>query len=794
MKLRNKLIFYFLIIILSFSISFFLIIEILFVQDTVNKTKKMIKIQNDSYVKVFNKKLNFIRLFIYNSSKNSIFWEQLNYNDPMIKKMSTNALEEIYKKYDKLITDIVLVNKEKTILNSIGDSHVKNQLKTYLPNLNLNESIFFKDYIFRDSKRNYQIIFSNPIKKYGTLDGALIFVFNLNELFSELVINETQHLNVVFDSSGQILYHRNNNLILNNIKYFTSLEEENIYKYRSKEDKIMIGSVNKLNNNWNLLSLTNKDFIYSSVNKTVYTTLLFLIITIIIGTYSAYRFSTNTTKPILKLLKFIRRIIKYNDYSINIKSDRKDEIGMLYEGFNQLVENINFHIEVEKIINNISKYFIFSSTEMSNAILKSFKMLGKYFNYNRINLLIKNRDNIYLNKYKWINKKNSRDIPLIDKIFLKKDSKFLDKIKKSDVISKCYFNNLPDEIKKELLKNYENNPPKSLLISRLYYKNSVNGLIIVEIYDKNRLWNKEEKTVFSTLSEIIINSIKRREAEKNLKELNEKLELKVEERTEELNRTNAKLKKSLDLLRKEQNAGRKIQFKLLPPQNFEYDRFKFSRIILPSLYLSGDFVDYKVISEDYIVFFLADISGHGVASSFVTVLLKNIFEHYYKRFKRDNVNLLIKPDKFLSVLNKEIYDLKLEKYLVIFYGVIDIKNNNLIYENAGQDPYPILFDGNEYQKLYTGNLPVGLFEFSKYENHQIKLPEEFVLLTCSDGILEIMEENKIEKQEDRLLDSIKNVDMKIEDFIKYFDLKGRENLPDDITFLLINGKKLSDGE
>src|SRR6056297_1335849 len=466
MKLRNKLILYFLIIILSFSVSFFLIIEILFVQDTVNKTKKMIKIQNDSYVKVFNKKLNFIRLFIYNSSKNSIFWEQLNYNDPMIKKMSTNALEEIYQKYEKLITDIVLVNKKKKILNSIGNSTVKNQLKTYLPNLNLNEAIFFKDYIFRDRKRNYQIIFSNPIKKYDTLDGALIFVFN-----------ETQHLNIVFDSSGQILYHRNNNLILNNIKYFTSLEEENIYNYRSKEDKIMIGSVNKLNNNWNLLSLTNKDFIYSSVNKTVYITLLFLIITIIIGTYSAYRFSTNITNPILKLLKFIRRIIKYNDYSINIKSDRKDELGMLYEGFNQLVDNINFHIEVEKIINNISKYFIFSSTEMSNAILKSFKMLGKYFNYNRINLLIKNRDNVYLNKYKWINKKNSRNIPLIDKIFLKRDSKFLDKIKKSDVISKCYFNNLPDEIKMELLKNYGDMPPKSLLISRLYYKNSVNGLI-----------------------------------------------------------------------------------------------------------------------------------------------------------------------------------------------------------------------------------------------------------------------------------------------------------------------------
>ncbi|TYB30909.1 MAG: SpoIIE family protein phosphatase [Candidatus Mcinerneyibacterium aminivorans] len=786
MNLRSKLIVYFIIIILVFLIVFYGIIRLLFVDNAVEKTEELIKVQNQNYVKLIDKKLNFIQLFVYNSSQNSIFWEQLNYNDKMIHDMSSNALKNLKTKYEDLISNIVLINSEREIVSSVGDQKVKDILKSYLPNITLDEAIFFKDFIFRDYGRNYYILFSHPIEKYGRTEGALVFTFRLTELFSELSSKKEETINIVYDNKGEILFHDNINLILNNVNNFIINENDSL-QYINKEGKLMIGKEKKLSNDWFLLTLTSKDYIYSSINKTVYTTIFFMIATIIVGILFSYKFASNISLPIYNLVNIMKRIIKNNNYSIQLESKRNDEIGYLFNGFNRLVENINYHIEMEKIINKITKSFIFSSSNISTAINDSLKLVGEFFDLDRINLLLKEDSNYnFKTYYSWEDNNQKGKLKPIKKISLKENSKFITSILTKDIIAKSYYSNIDDDLREELNKNYENKKnAKSILVSRLYYNGVLNGLIIVELYDKNKLWSKEEKTVFSTLSEIIVNSLKREQAEKDLKRLNEILEQKVEERTEELNETNLRLSKSLEVLRSEQNAGRRIQFNLLPPQNQKFDGLHFSRIILPSLYLSGDFVDYKKVSEDYAVYFLADISGHGVASSFLTILIKNIFEHYYKRFKNDLENTIINPEQFVKKLNKEICDIKLDKYLVMFYGVIDLKNNKLFYVNAGQDPYPILYDGNDYEKLYTGDLPVGLFRFADYNEYELNLPEKFIFFAFSDGILEIMDEKQTSKQEEKLRKSIQSLDIKIQDVIKYFDLKSKDDLTDDLTFLMI---------
>ncbi len=786
MNLRSKLIVYFIIIILVFVVVFYGIIQLLFVNNAVQKTEELIKVQNQNYVKLIDKKLNFIRLFVYNSSQNSIFWEQLNYNDDMIQQMSTKAMENLKSKYDDLISNIVLINQKKEVINSIGDKEVQGILKTYLPNIDLNEAIFFEDFIFRDYGRNYYIIFSHPIKKYGRTEGALVFSLRLNELFSELSLKEKETINVVYDKNGEILFHKNINLILNNINNFI-ISKNDTFQYINKDGDLMIGTEKRLSNEWFLLTLTNKDYIYSSINKTVYTTIIFIIATIIIGVLFSYKFASNISLPIYKLVNLMKRIIKNNNYSVQLESERNDEIGYLFNGFNRLVKNINYHIEMEKIINKITKSFIFSSSNIHKAITNSFDLVGNFFDFDRINLLLIGKSRYdFENKYQWVNPKIKNELSKIGSLSFKEKSEFIEILRKRDVITKSYYSNLPDGLKNQLNENYKNSRfPKSILISRLYYNGILNGFIIVEIFDQNKLWSKEEKTVFSTLAEIIVNSLKREQAENDLKKLNEILEQKVEERTEELNETNKRLSKSLEVLRNEQNAGRRIQFNLLPPQDQKFDGFHFSRIILPSLYLSGDFVDYKKISDDYIVYFLADISGHGVASSFLTILIKNIFEHYYKRYKNDLEDTIMSPEEFIHRLNKEICDIKLDKYLVIFYGVIDIRKNTLTYINAGQDPYPILYDGSKYEKLYTGDLPVGLFRFADYNQQTVKLPESFIFFAFSDGILEIIEENTVQKQEEKLRESVNSLDLKIQDVINYFDIRSKDELTDDLTFLMI---------
>ena len=83
---------------------------------------------------------------------------------------------------------------------------------------------------------------------------------------------------------------------------------------------------------------------------------------------------------------------------------------------------------------------------------------------------------------------------------------------------------------------------------------------------------------------------------------------------------NRELRQTLKYLEQDEKAGRRIQFQLLPEDNRTFGGYTFRRRLYPSTYLSGDFVDYFPIDDRHVGFYMADVSGHGAASAFVTVI------------------------------------------------------------------------------------------------------------------------------------------------------------------------------
>jgi phosphoserine phosphatase RsbU/P len=98
---------------------------------------------------------------------------------------------------------------------------------------------------------------------------------------------------------------------------------------------------------------------------------------------------------------------------------------------------------------------------------------------------------------------------------------------------------------------------------------------------------------------------------------------------EKLETANRELEASLNLLQEDQNAGRQVQMNMLPVSPWSIDEFKFAHQIIPSLYLSGDFVDYFRVDERRVAFYLADVSGHGadVAEEVVDPVLHELRGH-----------------------------------------------------------------------------------------------------------------------------------------------------------------------
>ncbi len=293
-----------------------------------------------------------------------------------------------------------------------------------------------------------------------------------------------------------------------------------------------------------------------------------------------------------------------------------------------------------------------------------------------------------------------------------------------------------------------------------------------------------EVCIFSIVRDIS----EQKRVERVIQKLNAELEQRVRERTSELEDANKKLNEAIHHLQTDEEAGKELQLQLLPGENEVYDQYAFSRILLPSMYLSGDFTDYFPVGEKHLVFYMADVSGHGTSSAFITVLLKSYITQFHKKFIYENDRTIIHPDKVLEGLNEELLETKLDKYLTIFFAVIDKEKKQLHYCNGGQFPFPIFHTNGHTTFLSETNMPVGLFEIADYQSASIQLGKEFTLTIISDGILEILPQKSLKEKENYMLSVAGKSDLKLDDLIRQFKLHHYKRLPDDITFLLVKSR------
>ncbi len=254
---------------------------------------------------------------------------------------------------------------------------------------------------------------------------------------------------------------------------------------------------------------------------------------------------------------------------------------------------------------------------------------------------------------------------------------------------------------------------------------------------------------------------------------------------QELEELNQRLKSNLDELRADQKAGHYLQQKLFPKRKAYYDGIQFDRLIKPSLYLTGDFLDYFRIDERHVVFYLADVSGHGASSAFVTVLLKNLSSRMQRNLKRRTNEKLRSPQRLLRRVNRELLETGLDKHLTMFAGLLDMSTRTLTYSLGAHLPMPILKVGNKTEYLSGNGMPVGLFDSVEFATYQIELPPQFSLVLFSDGILEVLKSPTVAGKEEELLNTVAQADMTIEGFEKAFGLKDISELPDDIAIMTI---------
>ena len=255
---------------------------------------------------------------------------------------------------------------------------------------------------------------------------------------------------------------------------------------------------------------------------------------------------------------------------------------------------------------------------------------------------------------------------------------------------------------------------------------------------------------------------------------------------QQLEDNNAILEHRFEELRLDQQAGREVQKRMLPEAQAQIDGIEFNYHIIPSLYLSGDFVDYFPVTADKVVFYVADVSGHGASSAFITVLLKNLCNRLRRNLKRQSSADLMTPHKVIDRINKELVEAKLGKHVSLFWGMIDLPSHQMSYSVAGQFPMPILKNHLGAFYLDGRSQPAGLFAEAEYSTYQVELGSSFDLIAVSDGILEVMPESSLAEKESRLLSWVEQGVLTVENLETLLDLQDGKEIPDDITLLTLS--------
>jgi len=269
----------------------------------------------------------------------------------------------------------------------------------------------------------------------------------------------------------------------------------------------------------------------------------------------------------------------------------------------------------------------------------------------------------------------------------------------------------------------------------------------------------------------------------------EKAQLKIENYRirQELESSNKIMSQTLRDLEQDQKAGRLVQTSLLPVTPFEGANVALSHKIVPSLYLSGDFVDYWETESGELLFYIADVSGHGSSSAFVTVLLKYLMK---KLSVGDHDGGEARsPSEIFSLLNKELIDSNLQKHVTAFLGKLDSDKTKMTYSVAGHYPMPIACIDGEYRFLEGRSFPLGIKSDADYDDQELELGKDYSLNLFSDGVLELLQKGSLQDKEASLLSIIEQSHGEFIGIRDRLNLESAPSSPDDVAMLTLQGNR-----
>jgi sigma-B regulation protein RsbU (phosphoserine phosphatase) len=143
----------------------------------------------------------------------------------------------------------------------------------------------------------------------------------------------------------------------------------------------------------------------------------------------------------------------------------------------------------------------------------------------------------------------------------------------------------------------------------------------------------------------------------------------------------------------------------------------------------GDFYDVLKISDDIYGYFVADVSGHDIATSYMTSAVKALL--------KQNCIPIYQPIESMRMINQVLEEILPEgKYLTACYARLNRKTQTLTIINCGHPPAVYIPKNGSAELVHLKGDVLGIFRDVFFEVKEIHVGEGDRFYIYSDGLIE----------------------------------------------------------
>lgn len=236
----------------------------------------------------------------------------------------------------------------------------------------------------------------------------------------------------------------------------------------------------------------------------------------------------------------------------------------------------------------------------------------------------------------------------------------------------------------------------------------------------------------------------------------------------------------------------------LLPKAYQSPQVNLDWVFMPSHFVAGDMLGYYPLDDVRWVFFMLDVSGHGVASALISFSVSKLL---WQNQQGDGAarNPATQPAPLHQSLMMDALNYRFctepesaNYFITMIYGTFYADTGKVILSSAGH-PAPLHWHKREktLTEVNARGLPIGVMDDYHYEAETLALEAGDRLFVYSDGIVECPNSGGEQFGEARFKAFLRGMgdarigDIRAEIENRLYQWRGQKEMPDDVSLLIL---------